>query len=53
MKKDINTLNPLFTELLEPVIKIPVEPKGNVVEDKIVVDNKTVITSKTIISRFD
>ena len=27
MKKDINTLNTLFTELLEPVIKISVEPK--------------------------
>ena len=53
MKKDIITLNPLFIELLESVIKIPVEPKGNIVEDKIGVDNKTVITRKTIISRFD
>ena len=53
MKKDFNTLNPLFTELLEPVIKITVEPQGKMVEDKTVVDNKTVITSKTIISRFD
>ena len=53
MKKDINILNHLFIELLEPVIKIPVEPKGNIVEDKIVVDNKTVITRKSIISRFD
>ena len=53
MKKEINTINPLFTELLETVIKIPVEPKGDIVEDKIVVDSKTVITSKTIISRFD
>ena len=52
-KKDINTFNPLFTELLEPMIKIPAEPKGKKVEDQIVVDNKTVITSKTIISRFD
>ena len=31
MKRDINTLNPLFTELIEPVIKIPVEPKGNTI----------------------
>ena len=53
MKKDINTFNPLFTELLEPMIKIPAEPKGKKVEDQIVVDNKTVITSKSIISRFD
>ena len=53
MKRDINTLNPLFTELIEPVIKIPVEPKGNIVEEKAVVDSKIVITSKTIIFRFD
>ena len=53
MKRDIKTLNPLFTELIEPVIKIPVEPKGNIVEEKTVVDSKTVITSKTIISRVD
>ena len=53
MKKDINTLNPLFTELIEPVIKIPVEPKGSIVKEKTGVDSKTVITSKTIISRFD
>ena len=53
MKKGINTLNPLFTELIEPVIKIPVEVKGNIVEENTVVDSKTVITSKTIISRFD
>ena len=31
MKKDINTLNPLFTELIEPVIQIPIEPKGNTI----------------------
>ena len=53
MKKDINTLNLLFTELIEPVIKISVEPEGNIVEEKAIVDSKTVITSKTIISRFD
>ena len=53
MKKDINTLKLLFTDLLELVIKIPVEPKGNIVEEKNIVDNVTVITSKTIISRFD
>ena len=31
MKQDINTLNPLFTELIEPVIQIPIEPKGNTI----------------------
>ena len=53
MKKDINTLNPLFTDLKEPMIKIPVEPEGNIVKDVHIVDNKTVTTSKTVVSRFD
>ena len=30
-EKDINTLNPLFTKLIEPVIQIPIEPKGNTI----------------------
>ena len=53
VKKDINTLNSLFTELIKPVIKIPVEPEGSTVEDTTIVDNKTVTTSKTVVSRFD
>ena len=53
MKKDINTLNPLFTDLKEPVIKIPVEPEGSIVDDTTIVDNKTVTTNKTIVSRFN
>ena len=53
MKKDINTLNPLFTDLKEPVIKIPVEPEGSIVEDTNIVDNKTVTISKTVVFRFD
>ena len=53
VKKDIDTLNPLYTDLIKPVIKIPVEPEGRTVEDTTIVDNKTVTTSKTVLSRFD
>ena len=53
MKKGINTLNPLFTDLKEPVIKIPVEPEESKVDDTTIIDNKTVTTSNAIVSRFD
>ena len=53
MKKGINRLNPLFTDLKEPVIKIPVEPEESKVDDTTIIDNKTVTTSNAIVSRFD